>query len=246
MPSVLYTGGMTLFKGKKTVYSFPATPLLQDISINYIPAKKSIPNWYKDIKRTHDKDLIVEDRMVNLSVKACMPYLDALTMGYIMPLWCDIQVTQTEYGPRITWKSESDPVVQRNDPKHNALPPYPGFSEWNFAWVTPWGLQTPLGYSLLVTQPLNRPELPFMVASGVVDTDDFATPGIVSFCVHKEFEGIIEAGTPMFQAIPIKRDSWTMEERPELARIEAIKRAKNLGKIVNGYKKDFWKPKSYE
>lgn len=235
---------MTIFK--KKLEAFPATPIFEKITSTYVPAKKVMPDWYKNIKRLHDDELIVENRLVNLSVKACMPYFDAMTMGYIMPTWCDVQVRKTEAGPRLSWKSEYDPVVERKDPSHNALPPYLGYSEWQFAWVSPWGLKTPPGYSLLITQPMNRPELPFMVASGIVDADDFASPGIISFCIHEDFEGIIEAGTPMFQAIPVKRESWNLVENPELGAEEAAKRAKNLGKIVNGYKKDYWKPKTYD
>jgi len=55
-----------------------------------VPAKELIPKWYKDLSRysVGDKINISEDGAANMSVKACMPFLDTLTSGYIIKLHC--------------------------------------------------------------------------------------------------------------------------------------------------------------
>ncbi len=238
---------MSIFTTKvQTLKAFAASTELSKVTDPFVPSKTIIPEWYKNIRRTHEDSLIVEDHHTNLSVKACMPYYDALSMGYVMPLWADVQVRQLDGGPRLTWKTQFEPIAQRSDPPHNSLPPYPGFTDWFFAWNAPWGIKPPKGYSLLITQPLNRPELPFMVSSGLVEADEFAHPGLVSFCLQKDFEGVIKAGTPMFQVIPFKREDWELTVEQNLLEEESVKRHRNLGKITNGYKKEYWKPKKFD
>ena len=60
------------------------------------PAKNNIPNWWKDMPpfisefdNLEGKNFILRNMRNNLSPKKCMPMLDAITSGYIVPLWAD-------------------------------------------------------------------------------------------------------------------------------------------------------------
>jgi hypothetical protein len=90
--------------------------------------------------------------------------------------------------------------------------------------------------------------LPFHTLSGVIDSDSFfhTSGGNVPFYVHKGFEGIIPVGTPMYQIIPIKRDSWTSSNKDFNFEDNYI-RNYALGKFFNGgYKNKFWNKKDYK
>jgi hypothetical protein len=103
-------------------------------------------------------------------------------------------------------------------------------------------MKLPKGYSALFTHPLNRFDLPFFTASGIVDADYGMGGGGVSFCIDKNFEGVIPAGTPIVQIFPFKRDDWKSEYLQNTKEI-----VWNPRKNISGwYRKNVWKRKHYE
>jgi hypothetical protein len=117
------------------------------------------------------------------------------------------------------------------------------FTEWEFAWNMPWSFEMPEGYSALLTTPLNRPDLPFVNASGITDMDKFPLSGVATFCVNESFEGVIPAGTPYLQIIPIKRTDFVLEIDQDLREHETKRYDISLEEGV--YKKKWWEKKSY-
>jgi hypothetical protein len=107
-------------------------------------------------------------------------------------------------------------------------------------------MQTPKGYSLLITHPLNRLDLPFTTLSAVVDADKYPiSDGSIPFFLKKDFYGIIKKGTPLFQVIPFKREEWDSEMSEELF-TEARVYSKKSRSIVSGFYKNFqWSKKTY-
>ena len=61
------------------------------------------------------------------------------------------------------------------------FPPPAGHSNHHFAWELPISFRTPPGYSILVTHPLNRFDLPFTTTSGLMDSDRWVTGGNIPF-----------------------------------------------------------------
>lgn len=164
------------------------------------PASRFMPEWYRKLKSVKEG---------GHTVKRCVPYLDAMTSGYIIPLTADV-----------TWNKEADvfhshaatPVVSRHfDYQVEGIAVPPGFSGTPHKWNNQWFIQTPKGYSTLFIHPLNRPDLPFYSFSGVVDTDKHPVIINFPFVLHADFEGTIPAGTPLIQAIPFKRSDWKSE-----------------------------------
>ena len=56
------------------------------------PASKFIPEWYKDKKKYNGLSRFDAAHKKNPGIKNCMPFLDAMTAGYIQETWCDILI----------------------------------------------------------------------------------------------------------------------------------------------------------
>ncbi len=225
--------------------SFGMVPEFLDIPK---PAQQYIPEWYAKSERfVGGEPKIKQDGGTNKALKLCFPYLDALTSGYTIELWTDIQVKQTVDGPQFKWMMEPQPVNSRDIEPAKLLPIPLGCSKHQFVWMPPMCFKLPVGYSLLVTHPLNRHDLPFVTLSGVIDADKGIALGNYPFFLQKDFEGVIEAGTPIAQIIPFKRESWESEKDQSLVMLgEKINHLSN--RLIRGgfYGKNVWSRKNYK
>jgi hypothetical protein len=209
------------------------------------PAVKEIPDWYKDTPEYTNPEgkKFYADGRTPSTIKKCMPVLDAITSGYILYSQVDVQVTQDNGLPYYVWPSQNPiefhPIEQAPlHPTRNEAP-YP-------KWINPYSIITPSGYSLLITQPFHRESI-FTILPGIVDTDIYKSPINFPFVLNDvKWEGIIEAGTPIAQVIPVKRDSWQhkigKDKEREEHQLLSIK-LKTL--LFNSYKRQFWSRKEY-
>lgn len=212
------------------------------------PAKKYLPEWYAKMPLfIGGKYKIGSNGNANLGAKACVPFLDSFMTGYTAELWCDILVTRDEgYAKLQTVGTNQPPFTVRGGEGTFPMPTPIGYEETHFAWINPYMLKLPKGYSCLITHPLNRYELPFQTLSGIVDADQYLlSTGRLPFFIKKDFEGVIEKGTPMYQVIPFKRENWTSEQDPSL-RKEGDKKGFDFETVLYGwYKKFAWTKKEY-
>jgi len=174
-----------------------------------IPLKKLIPEWYKRAEKYYK-----ENGKDISGLKTCLPFLDAMTLGYALVVPVDVTVSKNEDGDlSITWdKSLIDyhVVNERKGLIGHTIPRPSGHLNNHLVWNCQWGWKVPKGYSVAVTHPLNRFELPFTTMSGVVDSDEFFNWGNIPFFIREGFEGVIPAGTPIAQLIPFKRATWSL------------------------------------
>ncbi len=210
------------------------------------PAIKQVPEWYKQTSEYIGGEKKVSlDNSVPNTIKKCIPVFDAITAGYILYTQVDVQVSLNEGVPFYTWSDQNaisfHPLDQAPlHPLKNDLP-YP-------KWNNPYAISTPPGYSTLFLPPMHNPNGIFTILPGFVDTDKYKAPVNFPFVLNNvKWEGIIRAGTPMVQVIPIKRDSWKHKigvdkERKEQALIVA--KLKTL--FFNSYKQQFWSRKEYK
>ena len=215
-----------------------------------IPAANSLPDWYKR-KRPYTggakKHLASSEGSKNVTVKWCNPFGDALTSGYFLVLENDVQVTIENGEQAWVWFRGGEKFINSHSKDQISPELIPqGYSPQPWKFLNNWGIKTPPGYSVLFTHPMNRTELPFLTLSGVVDTDGYNQPVNFPFLIREDFEGIIEAGTPIAQVVPFKREVWTAE-------IEEFSPAKVAGitgsyarKIFRPYKLGYWKRKEYK
>lgn len=205
------------------------------------PASKNIPEWYKNIESYFGgKKQPRGDGQTTGTIKKCIPVFDAITGGYLILLPADVYVSTKEGAPYFEWANLGlitfHPVEQApNHPATNGFP-YPKF-------MNPWAIKTPKGYSTLFVQPFHR-QAPFTILPGIVDTDKYYAPVNFPFVLNDPiFEGLIPAGTPIAQVIPIKRESW--QKNNDAIDYDTIN-AKLLTKFFDKYKNFFWHKKEYK
>ena len=209
------------------------------------PSLRYIPDWYKKSEKFIGGKPQVVNYSKNLGLKACIPFIDAMKTGYIVETWQDIQVVQTSSGPSVSWVTHPDPISYRGNSPDELMPVPAGCSPNSFVWLTNISMETPKGYSVLVTHPFNRSDLPFVTLSGVVDTDGGMYGGNLPFFFKENFEGIIPIGTPMFQIFPFKRENWELEIDAELHNKTTSLRKNSLKHISGWYHKTLWNRKTY-
>lgn len=234
----------------KIIEFLPFTEMADCIMDPPTPAKTHIPEEYKRLPYKIDKTYLHKHpnwKNSNLTVKACVPVLDAFMSGYIITSLCDLVVSKnTDYEHRIYWDVDWIPVKTHSQSQYGDMSYPAGYEPDPFKFETQWIIKTPPGYSVLITHPLNRFDLPFITMSGVVDSDSYGMlPVNLPFFLKEDFEGTIPKGTPIAQVIPFKRDDWKSEVKKfsnktpyQLINLKSI--------VERHYKNKFWFKKKYE
>jgi hypothetical protein len=225
-----------------------------------IPTKLNIPEWYRKLNHT----------ILNKTVKGCMPFLDSLTLGYLLKMPQDFYVrhnvlneenekdsfqtfglydqSQLLHTQFINLNSKLDVHSTKQlegSPlveKNKNLPFY--------KILNPWRIKTPKGYSCLFVPPLNNSDDRFSIIPAIVDTDTFINeinfPIVINGDKYPILEDMIKKGTPYVQVIPFKRDSWKMS-------LKSIKQKEILNskflyglRLLNIYKDKYWSKKSWK
>lgn len=222
------------------------------------PTKLSVPEWYRKAEST----FVREDSGAEVpGLKKCMPFMDTLVSGYVLRTPVNIYVNESkknelahlfnngESDLQIRWDgppSFHDFIGERPPALGKTMPRPAGHYPNHLAFQGVWGVKLPKGWSLLVTQPLNRFDLPFTITSGIIDSDKFYTPGNIPFFMRQDFSGMIPEGTPFAQLIPIKRESWKMIDNDPGLLDQNIIQSPLVRNKGTEYKRMFWKRKSYD
>jgi hypothetical protein len=193
--------------------TFRCPPELDAILPRPIPAVMGIPDWFKTMPAKAFSDIVQTEQM---TVKKCPPFIDAMTFGFLIPLVTDLHVENETF----TWQLDFPGGAITSYPRspldfhdNSQVIGTPLFEEDSFIikFTNFWTIETPPGYSLLVTHPVNRYDLPFTTLTGLVDTDLYKDD-FINFPAqwrNPKFHGVLPRGTPVAQCLPIKRDLWT-------------------------------------
>ena len=213
---------------------------MKDIWPNPKPASRFIPDEYKKLKRFKD------DNLHNPTVKTCVPFLDSLILGYIIPFDQDYLVDPIENDFSVT------PANKNSSSEFHDKVQLP--KEWQKIsgekvgkFMNKWLIKTPPGYSCLFVQPMNRMEERFDIIPGVVDTDTYLNLiNFPYFLKKRDEQFLFKRGEPMVQVIPFKRESWKMWSGfyYEKAHSKIINILNN--EWMDRYKKYFWSKKSFK
>tara|TARA_R110000824_G_scaffold16892_2_gene69401 strand:- start:74 stop:835 length:762 start_codon:yes stop_codon:yes gene_type:complete len=227
-----------------------------------IPTKLNIPEWFKNLKTQKEY----------VTIKSCIPFLDAITAGYILKMPQDFYVKhnfmnkelkkrdsafrsgfhEADLGALIAQginMNTSKTEMHRQEQLGKECP----FNKKNkdlsyYKILNPFKIKTPPGYSCLFVSPLNNADDRFNIISGIVDTDTFSNninfPIIINGDKYPHLETTIKKGTPYVQVIPFKREDWKMkiEEYKESPLIAHLTIMKELW---NNYKNNFWSKKKW-
>lgn len=196
------------------------------------PAMKGVPKWYKDIPPyLNGRDQFGTKGM---SAKKCLPMLDAMTLGFIIPLAGDLHIRSNKdcslieggpspaFGKLLEFHSK-DQLGGKGSPIHPGQP---------IKFINRWLIKTAPGYSCLFVPCLNSMEKRFTVLSAVVDTDKYYKevnfPG--SWNVP-DFDGVLEAGTPLITVIPIRRKDFVKKAPVRVMNKKELKRVNEIARI---------------
>jgi hypothetical protein len=226
------------------------------------PVKNHIPQWYKDGETYDDKEMP--------GLKTCVPFLDAMLSGYVITTIDDIRVSKQDgviyiedglikedgsFEPNKKRHSHNHKIEEnqissrfineRKSSSGSTIPRPPGHLNNHFVWSGKWGWKVPRGYSVLVTHPFNRFDLPFTTVSGIIDSDGWVSSGNIPFFLKEDFQGVIPKNTPVAQLLPYKRSEWQMSiSKVLMARHKVDGKAHDRG-AIGYYKKKYWNRKNY-
>ena len=171
------------------------------------------PEWFKSMPQKAFSGVL---EIEQLTVKKCPPFIDAMAYGYLIPLVADLRVENGTFSwerevPSGALSSYSRSPIDFHD--NNQVIGTPLFEADRFLikFTNFWTIELPPGYSLLVTHPINRHDLPFITLTGMVDADLYRDNFINSSPARwrdADFNGVLAKGTPIAQCIPFKRDTW--------------------------------------
>jgi hypothetical protein len=193
-------------KDKPNITWFTDVPGLQDV-MPIIPAKQHMPEWYKQLERKRpDRNPLTTDKVNKGTIRHCPAIPEYLSMGYVVPLWCDVWI----YSDEKTWKYKipTERFKFTNHGNHQYKDLIPEHAK-DFAFIfkpnCPWYVKTSPGWSVL--------QLPVYYDFN----QDFHTlPGVIRSDIHNQInqqmvikrygEVNLKRGTPIAQYIPIKRE----------------------------------------
>jgi len=201
---------------KSPIIEFTCHPEFEGSLLPPKPAAKCIPDWFKRIKPTLP-DSIDSIGRPGLTAKKCMPLLDAMSIGFVIPLQADVGIRSSSTCAII--EAKNGPTVKSVE-FHNvdqiggsAAPGYPAppikFLNW-------WVVKTAPGWSTLFLPIINDVEQAhFTCLAGLVDTDTYVKEVNFPAIWHTaNFDGVLNAGTPIVVAIPIHREIYKISKEP--------------------------------
>ena len=207
LPSETETGASIGLESElqRPIITFHCDPVDVGVIAPPLPAVKAMPSWFRSLAAIDRDTLSATDNA--MTIKRCMPFLDALSAGWVLPLAATVRLEVTNDGGQVDCGWDFDrTMISNHSPQqvagHPRLPSPP------MKFHNHWTIVTPPGWSCLFVSPLNHPHPAFDVLAGIVDTDEYRSQ------IHFPFfppatDGIytIEAGTPVVQIIPFRRDA---------------------------------------
>jgi hypothetical protein len=228
---------------------FRCPPELEPILPRPTLALLGLPDWFKTLPGSVFSSVLQSEQ---LTVKKCPPFIDAMTCGFLIPLVTDVEVGDGAFAwdfelPGGASASYSRSPLDFHDGAQVAGTPFFKDDTFVIKFNNFWTIESPPGYSLLITHPINRHDLPFTTLTGLVDTDLYHD-NFINFPARwrdPSFRGVLPRGTPVAQCIPLKRELW----RAELGTItgDAVARLQVTAAAVTGergvYRRQFRAPK---
>lgn len=187
----------------KPAILFTCAPEDEGVIAPPIPAKSYMPDWFRKLPATDPE--VEADKNSGQTVKRCMPFLDAMTTGWIIPLVADLRLEISEDGAKVEAGWDFDRTLVSFHGRHQVagppMSPRPPMKFHNY-----WTITTPPGWSCLFVDPLNRPNGIFEIVAGVVNTDTYRSPiNFRFFATGEDGLQVISKGAPLVQVIPFRR-----------------------------------------
>jgi hypothetical protein len=192
---------------KDPLIEFLTTEEYYDILIPPAPANKFIPDWYKVIPSHSKKNRDAKGGFA-MTAKKCLPMIDAMTHGYIIPLAGDVHIRTNDDATRIDITENHYVKLTDEHSEEQVGPQFPFPGRHLVKFINHFVIKTPPGYSCLFVAPINHLETRFHTLGAVVDTDNYDREINFPTCwLAANYDDILPAGTPIIQCIPFKRST---------------------------------------
>lgn len=188
-----------------------------------------MPSWLRQLPGIDRSQLSATNN--GLTVKRCLPFSDAMSTGWMIPLAVPVRLEISEGGRTVTagWEFDREMVSTHGGFQIAGSPfePYPPMKFHNY-----WTIRTPPGWSCLFLPPINRPNGIFEVLSGLVDTDAYTAPVNFPFLATAS-DGVyaLKKGMPLVQVIPLRRVDTVLDAS---IRAESMREGEDRERIRRG------------
>ena len=220
--------------------TFRCDPELYGVIPAPAPSTAMLPEWFRKLPPIDAEMLNVENP--GFTIKRCMPFLDALTIGHILLAPADISVEINDKGDSVkTFSRFPRPLIESH--KGFQIKGAPEATRTALKLISQWTIITPPGWSTLFIPLLNRPNDLMDVLSGIVDTDTYRLPvNIVFFMKPKGGLFTIPKGYPICQVIPFRRSEEKVSIRSstpdEIKQNE--KQSLSIFSMMGWYRRTIW------
>ena len=169
-----------------------------------LPAKEFIPDWFKNIERSEDSTPITKG-----TVKVCPSFPEFFAQGYVVPLWCDLQINVGAEG--FEWHTSDKKFsfeIHGNNQFRDHVPEHVRKnSSLVLKTVCPWRVKTSPGYSLWQMPMYYNYNSLFEVLPGIIWSDILHEIN-QQMLIKKYGIFTISRGTPLAVYIPYKREKY--------------------------------------
>jgi hypothetical protein len=210
-----------------------------------VPARNELPDWYRRLPGV-DRDALSAAND-GVTVKRCLPFLDAMIAGWMIPLAATVRLHIHDGGKAVDAGWEFDRAMVSNHGAFqvagNPHEPRPAMKLHNY-----WTIRTEPGWSCLFVPPLNRPSPVIEVFSGIVDTDRFRNEINFPFvAVADDGVHVLDQGTPVVQVFPFRRERMPLRgrvraERPD-ERAERVQTQRAISAGAGWYRRHVRAPR---
>jgi len=195
--------------------TFKCDPVLIDLLPRPRLAREAVPDWLRAMPASAFSDV---DGVDVRTVKQCPPFIDAMSYGFMIFLPCDVRMANGILSwswdfPRLAAAEHPRSPISFHVPAQVTGTPFHDADTVIVKFHSFWTVELEPGWSLFVTHPVNRHDLPFRLLSGVVDADRFNDIGILFPAVwtDPEFDGVLAKGTPIAQCFPVSRSALSLD-----------------------------------
>ena len=179
-----------------------------------------IPKWYENMPKWNSKQVEKLDHFrKNVSnkgtVKRCPAIPEFMSMGFVVPLWCDLRVKIFDDGS-FEWNTPEGRFKFSQHPKNQLGEFLPKHAQPSLILKPdcPWYIKTPPGVSMFQFPMFYHFNPDFEVAPGVIWTDIHHEIN-QQMMFKKKGEFLIQRGTPLAQYIPYRRENFSHEVKEE-------------------------------
>ena len=171
------------------------------------------------------------------TAKRCPAILEFLSLGYIVPLWCDIEVEVTEEG-YCSWRTPNAEFQCMVHPDSHYRDHLENDFAINLKLVSPWYVKTPSEVSMIQLPLIYHNYKDFTSMPGIVRTDVMHDTHI-QVLIKKHGRTLLARGTPLAMFVPIRRETFNTIIRSETKEDANSRKQSDLvasTKFIGGYR----------